>query len=237
MNTDELQLLNEKYMKDFNSALKVYESEYSHDELINLLQNGTVAEKQTAVLCLDNIWSTREAEILMNNLTGCDGKIREAVSFRLKEFTKQSPEFYVDFADIFLDAIVDINGNICRNTIDALTCMKEQADFVDEFCSKLTDRAKILALKAKDFDIQEGKYKINKEIFKLYWYLQTVYVFSEFINQNALHEILENSMLVKDYTIREKTAKILSKEASPVFDDIRLKLKQDENYYVIKALG
>lgn len=236
MNTDDLQLLNEKYTKDFNRALNIYENSYSHDELVELLKNGSVVEKQTAVISLNSIQNTDEAEILMSNLTNCDGKIREAVSFKLTGFVKSNPEFYTRFVDVFLDAIIDINGNICRNTILALNYMKSQSGFVTEFMTGLLNRTKLLAQKAKDFDIQDGKYKINKEIFKLYWYLETISVFSEFANKDVLHEILEDTSIVKDYTIREKTAKIIHTLNNETFNDIREKLANDDNYYVKKAL-
>ena len=88
------------YNSDFNSALNIYEKEYSHKDLIIFLKNGSVAEKQAAALKLDAVKTQQEAEILMMNLTGCDGKIREAVSFRLKEFIPQNPQFYTKFQDI-----------------------------------------------------------------------------------------------------------------------------------------
>lgn len=221
---------------DFKQALNIYENTYSHNELINYLKNGTVAEKQTAAICLDNILNKNDAKILMQNLTGCDGKIREAVSFRLKEFVKINPEYYIEFTDIFLDAIIDINGNICRNTIDALKFMKNQTEFIKEFCNKLTEKTLELAERAKDFDIQEGKYKINKEIFKLYWYLQTIFEFVEFVNSKILFDILNFTKQVTDYTIREKSAKILTKLNDKIFNNLKSELSNDNNYYVRKAL-
>ena len=200
--------MNEKYTEDFNIALNVYERDYSHYELMEFLKSGCVAEKQTAVLKLDKIENKYEAEILINNLTGCDGKIREAVSFRLKEFMKDNVEYYTEFYEVFLDAVVDINGNICRNTLDALDEMQPDLVFVGNFCNVLVPRVKDLAKKAKDFDIQDGKYKINKEIFKLYWYLEAVYRFLRFIDADEIFGILSDTKQVKDYTIREKTAKI-----------------------------
>ena len=218
----------EKYKKDFERALNIYENEYSYSDLIEFLKNGSVVEKQTAVLKLDGIFLKNEAKILMNNLTGCDGKIREAVSFRLREFIEKNPEYFTEFCDIFLDAIVDINGNICRNTIFALRYLKSFDEFCKEFTLKLSKKTLELGKKAKDFDIQDGKYKINKEIFKLYWYLETL---SEFFDcAENLEEILKEAKQVKDYTIREKVAKILSK--TDKFPELKNELKNDENYYV-----
>lgn len=215
---------------DFNTALNIYENDYSHENLIEFLKNGTIAEKQAAVLKLENLLSAEDADILMQNLTGCDGKIREAVSFRLPEFARENPQYFTNFVDIFLEAIIDINGNICRNTISAIAYLKNYNEFCNDFCRKLTQKTLKLAKFAKTFDPQDGKYKVNKEIFKLYWYLETIYHFTEFIKTDTIKEIISETKDVKDYTIREKTAKILSKFDN--FSQIKQELKEDENYYV-----
>ena len=206
---------------------------YSHEYLVELLKNGSIAEKQATTIKIDGIYSKEEAIIFISNLTGCDGKIREAVSFRLREFLPQNPNFYIDFVDQFLDAIIDINGNICRNTIEAIQVLKSFPQFTSEFCSKLAQKTLEIIPPILAFYIQEGKYKINKEVFKLYWYLETISTFVEFIDAETLFEILSKTKNVKDYTIREKTAKIISKiKNSSKFDALKAELKQDQNYYV-----
>lgn len=222
----------EKNNQDFNQALNIYENDYSHEDLIYFLKNGSVAQKQAAALKLDCLNSENDAQILMSNLTNCDGKIREAVSFRLNEFLSAHSEYFVNFSDIFLDAIIDINGNICRNTISALKYMKKYPDFAACFCKKLTFNTLELARKAEKFDVQDGKYKVNKEIFKLYWYLEMIYEYCDYISHETIADILFLAKNVHDYTIREKVAKILSKVNSGYFDKIREELSKDENYYV-----
>lgn len=219
--------------KDFNTALNIYEKNYSHDDLIEFLKNGSIAQKQASVLKLEKLNNRQDAKILIDNLTGCDGKIREAVSFRLPEFLTNNPNYFIDFDEIFLDAIIDINGNICRNTIFAIANLKNYKEFTSKFCTKLVKRTLELAKIASSFDPQDGKYKVNKEIFKLYWYLETIYNFVETIDKTQLKSILEITKNLRDYTIREKTAKILS-ELSNIddFSEISKELKNDENYYV-----
>ena len=166
--------LSQKYIDDFNSALDVYENSYSHEYLIDLLKNGSIAQKQAAVISLKTINNIDDAEIFISNLTGCDGKIREAVSFRLKDFSTKTPELFIGFDEKYLDAIIDINGNICRNTIEAIKYFKPYQKFTNNFCPKLIQKTLEIIPPIKTFDIQEGKYKINKEVFKLYWYLETI---------------------------------------------------------------
>lgn len=228
-----MQNLNSKYIEDFNSALDIYQNNYSHSDLIEYIKNGSVAQKQAAVIKLDNLKNKSDAYILMQNLTGCDGKIREAVSFRLPEFIEQNPEFFFEYDDIFLEAIIDINGNICRNIISSLKFLKKDKNFTSKFSEKLCQKAHPLALKINEFDIQEGKYKINKEVFKLYWYLETIYHIIEFVDKNSLFKLLNETKNAPDYTIREKTAKILSKiENNEKLINIKQELQQDQNYYV-----
>lgn len=223
--------------KDFVQALKTYEKNYTREELISLLQNGNILQRQICALKLDTIKSALEAEILVSNLTGQNGKIREAVSFRLEEFMScsktlnffRNPQLY----KIFLDAVSDINPNVCRNVISSISNLENDAEFCSIFCPKLTEKAINLLDTLEKFDTQCGKYKINKEVFKLYWTLETIYIFYDKVPFEDLKNILLRSKNSEEYTIREKTAQILSRD----FEDkelttIRRELKNDENYYV-----
>ena len=97
----------------------------------------------------------------------------------------------------------------------------------------IIDRANTLIEPIKSFDIQDGKYKINKEIFKLYWYLETISEFYEYIDIKDLIQLLNETKNIQEYTIREKTAKILSKfKNNKELSLIKEELKNDKNYYV-----
>lgn len=223
--------------KNFNIALELVEKELSQHELIEMLKNGNIVEKQLAALRIQTISSVEEADVLINNLTGQDGKIREAVSMKIYEFMS-NPNLLAFFEktksyDVFLEAIIDINANICRNIISAITNLKSNPVFCKYFTQKLTEKTLSLLDVIKDFNFQDGKYKVNKEVFKLYWCLETIYEFSDFMEFEKLKEILLTSKNINEYTIREKTAKILTKDFPN--DDLlkaRLELKNDKNYYV-----
>ena len=223
--------------ENFTQALKLYEEEYSHNELVDLLRSGNIVQKQIAALRLESINSTQDADVLIANLTGQDGKIREAVSLRLNEF--MSDEKYLQYFkvsnnyDVFLNAIIDINANICRNVISAITNLKNDTEFCKQFCKNLAKLSFDLLDKIEKFDFQDGKYKVNKEVFKLYWCLETIYEFYDKINFEDMKQIILRSKDVQEYTIREKAAKILTRD----FDDIelakaKLELQNDRNYYV-----
>ena len=235
--------LNNGYYKtlneNFNTALKLIESEIGNSELIKMLENGNIPEKQAAALRLENLTSVRDAKTLVQNLTGQDGKVREAVSYKLKElvengkilpFIQSEAKF---FAEIFANAVTDINGNVCRNLIDTLNILKNEDEFCHEFCPLLLDKTENLADEVEQIDFQDGKYKVNKQVFKLYWCLETVFTVIEKTDFEQVKKILARTRLINEYTIREKTAKILSLN----FDDKELteyknELKQDKNYYV-----
>lgn len=222
--------------ENFTQALKLYEDDYTHDELIELLKNGNIVQKQIAAIRLDGVNNSADAAVLLDNLTGQDGKVREVVSMRICEFMYSAsleyfrqPEFY----PIFLDAVIDINANICRNVICAVSNLKNDDWFCKIFCSKLSDLTLNLLDVIEKFDFQEGKYKVNKEVFKLYWCLETVYEFYDKLDFAVLKDIIVRSAKIPEYTIREKAAKILTHN----FDDeelasVRSLLENDENYYV-----
>ena len=222
-------------------ALKLCESNYSHEELISFLQSGNIAQKQIAALMLTTVYSQREADILLSNLTGCDGKIREAVSLKLCELMQNNKisEYFnsVNNIPVFLNSIVDINANICRNMINALKNLKYDNGFCVEFCKQLAFQTKSLLDIVEHLDFCEGKYKVNKDVFKLYWCLETVYEFYDVISFEDLKEIILRAKDINEYTIREKSAKILTHN----FEDPELfaaaeQLKKDANFYVRRYL-
>ena len=240
MNTNNLNLNSTYYAtldENFNEALNLVNRNFSHTELIEMLKTGNIPQKQLAALKLDKVTSKDDVKILLNNLTGQDGKIREVVSLRINEFMHR-PELLEYFTDldcekIFLEAIIDINGNICRNIISAISQLKNSDKFCQNFLPSLIQKTKDIIEKVKAFDNQDGKYKINKEVFKLYWYLETIFTFYEKIPFSDLKHILLSAKNIQDYTIREKVAKILSLNFND--DDLqhaKQELKNDSNYYV-----
>ena len=227
----------ENLSENFNQAVELLQEDYTHTQLIELLNSGNIVQKQFSALRLTTINSIEDATALMSNLTGQDGKIREVVSLRLKEFLSDNKlvDYFKqkDFYQIFLDAIIDINGNICRNIISAILNLKTDENFCNIFCSKLVILTNDLLDKIEQVDFREGKYKVNKEVFKLYWCLETFYYFYDKINLIDLKKVLLRAKNIEEYTIREKVAKILTNE----IDDVELKsakneLKNDKNYYV-----
>lgn len=239
--TNNLQNQNNTYYEtldeNFNQALSLFENDLPHSEIINMLQSGNIAQKQIAALRIEHLNSTDEAIILAKNLVGHDGKIREATSLKLLEFVENNQyiNYFYDnnIYNILLNAIIDVNSNVCRNIISAISILQSNSHFTQYFCPELIILTKNLIEKVKQFDFQDGKYKVNKEVFKLYWCLETIYVLIDHFDINIIKTILIQTSQIDEYTIREKTAKILSKNFSdPILTEIRNILKNDKNYYV-----
>ena len=73
----------------------------------------------------------------------------------------------------------------------------------------------------------------TKKLFNLYWCLEALSNLQPQINKD-FEDIIEQASKIKDYTIREKAAMVLSKlpETSEKIDKIKKALKDDENFYV-----
>lgn len=221
---------------DFNAAMKMSERSYSYEQLTKFLLSEKIIEKQIAALELNEIRSQKDAFILVSNLIGQDGKVREAVAFKINELAQSSKysEFFIDekFFDIFLQGIMDINGNVCRQIVE-LTKIEE---FKRYLCGKLPESINGLLEEIEKIDKMSKQYVISKRNFQLYWCLEALFSIAEIIDFKELKNIILKTGEFYDYTIREKTAKILTKIDNLVLDELKKKLKNDENYYVRRYL-
>ena len=219
---------------NFEKAYKMCEENFSHEELINLLKNGNIPERQIAAMKFDNITTIEDANAILSNLTGCDGKIREAAALTLKRILSDSLISREILSKIsfktLADATIDINGNICRLAIDSAILLKESKTFSKNYVSQILIYAKEAFDTIDKFIFRDKKYVINKQIFKLYWCLEALNYFYDEISDDILENVLKQASEQKEYTIREKAANIIiSANKFPALAD---KLKNDENYYV-----
>lgn len=209
-----------------------FRDEYKREELISFLQNGNDKQKHYAVLELDEINSFEEAQIFVSNLVGQDGKIREAVAFKINEFM-QNDEFKKFFADeklfpTLFEGIMDINGNVCRLIVGA----NWGSEFKQYLCENLPESINKILKNISELEKDEKQYKISKRNFQLYWSLEALYNCLDDIKIDEIKEIIITCGNFADYTIREKIAKILTKIDSSDFNQLKEQLKNDENYYV-----
>lgn len=219
---------------DFNTACRLVDSDFSHEELVKLLQTGNIAEKQIAALKFDTVITDFDAQILAANLTGCDGKIREAVALKIFQSVSTDDNarncFAKYSAKTFADATIDINANICRLIIDSAALLKSYGTFAPDYSNYITKYAQDALNELDKFIYRDKKYVINKQLFKLYWCLEALNIFYDTSDEKILSVILEKCSDISEYTIREKTAKIV--KISRRFPYLESKLKNDSNYYV-----
>ena len=233
---------NNGFYKDLDSnfklACELSEQVYTHDKLLNMLETGNIPQKQIAALNFDYVSDRNDAEVLINNLIGCDGKIREAVALKINNLISADEkvrEIFADFSsDVFAKATVDINANICRLVVDSAVLLKNYNYFASSYSEKIINQINDALSELDKFIFRDKKYVINKQLFKLYWCLEALADFYPYVQEDVLYEILKKCAYQQEYTIREKVAQILIKSGK--FEDIKDILKNDENYYVRQML-
>ena len=218
--------------ENFDLACELSEKVFTHNELLEMLNNGNVAERQIAALKFDKVVNDVDALALMNNLTGCDGKIREAVALRINQFVISNPELriFFNFPLVFADATIDINANICRLVVDSAKLLKENPDFTQIYVQRILKFTQEAFDELDKFIFRDKKYVINKQLFKLYWCLETLQNFYMDVEKSTLEAILIKGAEQSEYTIREKVAQVVKLADS--FPELEKNLKFDENYYV-----
>lgn len=221
---------------EIERAVELCQKEYSREDIwqilaINSAENPDInIEKQICILNLDSILSQYEADLLAFHQTNHHGLIREATAQKINEFMK-TPEFAQYFQskeilDILLNAVNDINPNICRLIIEILPEIDNKQYFLDNLYKRFDFV----------FDELEKLKRSNwytKKLFNLYWCLESLAVLKAPIDKR-LESVLKQSSAFRDYTIREKTAMVIHylPDTSSCISEIKSLLKRDENYYV-----
>lgn len=131
----------------------------------------------------------------------------------------------------FLDAVIDINPNICRHIIEILPFIENKKFFF----KNLIKRALEIIEDAKTMNRRKSGYIYSRKVFKIFWYLEAVAGLGYFEDEKAILELINRTFDFDDYTIREKCAGLVA-----VFpktpQNLRNALKNDENYFVRRKL-
>ena len=226
--------LYENNMQNLNHAIDCIGVKYTHEDLINELLSDDDIKKQLCIIEIKEINSQKEADLLVYNLTGKSGPVREAASFKILELIKRTDyKHYFQTENIIntiVKGITDINPTVSRNMVDAVI-------FIDNFeflINRIIVEIKQTLASMEDIK-QNHSYKANKKNFNLYWNLEALSNLSDKININNdivnIIKIVSNS---NDYTIREKAAKFICTVQNSIFNDIAEILKNDVNIYVRK---
>ena len=224
--------MTETIKKITEDALALCEREFSYSELFCFLENGNDAQKQICIFKIPCLKSQKDADALIFHLTNQHGTVREAAAEKINELmqTPDSVFFQTDFAlEKFLYAVIDVNPNICRLIIDVLPCLSEES--TEKFLHNLCDLTLKITDEAEALNVRNRSHVYTKKIFNLYWCLEAI---AEIACQHdeSIEKIIKKTSISPEYTIREKTAKIIKNLGSDKFLDIFNKLKNDENFYV-----
>ncbi len=233
-----LEINYEKNMVMLNQAMEYCYEDLSHQDLIKELLSDNDLKKQLCIIKIQQLNSQSEADILVSNLTGKSGPIRETISFKILELIKQ--EAYCKYfqkeeiLDTFVKAVTDINPSVSRNTVEIIKYV-ENAQYL--YASLIAEIKKTLN---EMQDIQQVRsYDTNKKNFNLYWNIEAIISIGSKIQADEdFFLILKQTACSNDYTIREKTAKaahVLSLQDNR-FKVVLNLLSNDSNVYVQKYL-
>lgn len=218
--------------------------DFSHDEIFENLKNENCEDfiKIFSIINLEEIKTIEEAQVLFHHLTNHPTPIREAVALKLEE--KYDYKFFNnEIKEQFLKSIIDINPNVCRS-ICAIVAKFDNLknNLADEIILKIKNLLSEIEQNDKELGgFYEDAQKIrknhakNKKLFSLYWYLECLSICIEEKNNSEVLEILKETIKFNDYTIREKTAKILAKLKNKEQDLLQIAIA-DENFYVKKQV-
>ena len=221
------------------SELQNINLEICHDDIIeNLKQNSEDFIKIFSIINLEKFENLEEAELLFTHLTNQQTPIREAVALKLEEIYKD--KLYSTFIkEQLLKAIIDINPNVCR----AICNIIFKSEFLkNNLLNDLIIRINNLLVEIKKQDRSLGGFyddaqKIrknhakNKKLFSLYWYLEVLSICIKGKNNSQVLEIIKETIKFNDYTIREKTAKILININDSPIELLKI-VQNDQNFYV-----
>jgi len=204
----------------------------SNEDLFNLIFN---------IIDINGFSSTKEADGFINLLTNHPTPVREAVAYKLEEVISANFQYFSNelFKEKFVSAIADINPNISRIMCDIILNNSDIsgmviADIIQKINSIIAE-IKVYEVKTSDFFQNKVKNKKNhaknKLLFSLYWYMEALSGCNIVKHRDEILKILNYTITFCDYTIREKTAKLLTKIDNPPFEILQ-KAKSDENFYV-----
>ncbi len=232
-------MLNENKTSHTLDELKNFKTDFSHDEIIENLKNDNISDfvKIFSIINLSDFKTSNEALIFINHLTNHPTPIREAVSIKFEELGSKYFDFFQnDFSkEKILNAITDINPNVSR-ALCTLFQKEKRYSYLEPY---IIEKIECLLREIEaDKDSQDDFYNKttkshakNKKLFSLYWFLEALSILLTQKYNSKVLKIIESGIKFKDYTIREKAAKILVKIENPPIELLNF-TKYDQNFYV-----
>lgn len=232
---DYIEINYEKNMQMLSEALKYCEYDFCHEDLINELSSDNDIKKQLCIIKISKINSQQEANLLVSNLTGQSGPIREVTSYKILDLISDNKftDYFqsLDIIDVFTKGITDINPAVSRNMVEIIKYIKNYNYIINNIIVELKQTLSEME------DIKKNRsYVLNKKNFNLYWNIEALISLNTKITVTEdLINIITQTAQSQDYTIREKTAKLISVlNYEYCFQQAADILKNDDNIYVNK---
>ena len=207
---------------------KELEINFSYNKIFEILSGSDDTLKAFAVLELEEVRSKADFELLIKHLTNCDGRLREIVSAKLVEIA--SREWLEKHILTLLDALCDVNPNVARNIVELIAVT--QLDLAEPLLTRVEELLETIEKHSKPKKWRTQKnHVLTKITFHLYWCLEALALFADTAPRERLIKILNTTGDFVDYTIREKTAKILAKMPDAP-EEMLSKMQNDDNFYV-----
>lgn len=204
----------------------------NNQNLINNLKNNNLGdfEKIYSIVELNNFENKQDADLFLFYLTNQANPIREAIAYKFEELTNYSYFYDENSLNILINSICDINPNVVRSICTGIEKDEKLKNLLEEkIIIKIEEFLKSLDNEDK-FNNNKNHAK-NKKIFSLYWLLEAFSICVTKKYNSRVLEILKSTIKFKDYTIREKTAKILWKMGS-IPNELKEDIKKETNFYV-----
>lgn len=217
-------------IKKTEKACAFCEKEFTYEEVRAVLEGDNDVEKRLCLLKFDELRGQKDVDLLLFHLTEHHGSVRESAAMKINEHILNG-KYVVEMsqeslAPTFLAAINDVNPNICRLIIETLPYIINKECFLNLLYPRFEAVFEELEkLKRSNW--------YTKKLFNLYWCREALAVLDAPVD-DRLEKVLGRTCLFRDYTIREKTAQVLSvlTSTSNPLEAIKSTLRDDTNFYV-----
>lgn len=237
-------------VNDFKSSytsdeIEEIESKITNSSYENLIQN--LKEdlqdfvKIFSVLSIFEVKTQQDFDILIFHLTNHANPVREVVSLKLEELACRHEQYYLTEKNIqkLCDGLIDINPNVSRaicSIIENNSLIREKIE--QKIIEKIEENISLI----KNFEQEKNEsfnnklrntksHAKNKILFSLYWLLEGLSLCVSTKYYEKITNILNYTLTFSEYTIREKTAKILAKMDKCPAELLQI-AKSDQNFYV-----
>ena len=226
---------------DFENAYEYIQNEYSVQEIKDILSGDDDIKKSAVILNLEKFDDESTADLLINNLTNQSGPVREACAYKISCLISKYRNFFQTekTLDIVIASLNDVNPNVVRFMLNTLEFYDNKIYIFENLMNKIFVLKEEINRRNRRGKAEEHIF--TKKCFKIYWALESIKVLilkkSDIIHKDGkirhdFFNLINELSDFEEYTIREKVAQIISLTDLKDFESIKIKLRNDCNYFV-----